>query len=303
MFDAARHAFAAQHNDPKSRRSAHARPSSRSRHGRRVNNRADAPPHPCRNPMIRVVPSIRTPVSSLATTLALRIMAFALSASILKPAWERMNMFISAPSLTLRPKDHGTCHADARRKALESPCNKSPAHECAARKASPWRRRAPELLRRSHNAGIGKQSACGGRHKASPAVSRSRHIRRSVPVPRQTTKTRRIDRNGLVCGHGIRRDCRPADGCAARAQASPRQDERSRASLSCPWKEAWTKSATFYPAAEAAAPDQSTRPCSDAANQSDPSTHGFRDCNPWQGGGASVSILILIAAPKKGVGN
>src|ERR1035437_3209350 len=44
---AARHAFAAQHNDPKSRRSAHARPSSRSRHGRRVNNRADAPPHPC----------------------------------------------------------------------------------------------------------------------------------------------------------------------------------------------------------------------------------------------------------------
>src|ERR1019366_3450793 len=93
-----------------------------------------------------------------------------------------------------------------------------------------------------------------------------------------------------VCGHGIRRDCRPADGCAARAQASPRQDERSRASLSCPWKEAWTKSATFYPAAEAAAPDQSTRPCSDAANQSDPSTHGFRDCNPWQGGGASVSI-------------
>src|ERR1035437_3313942 len=50
-------------------------------------------------------------------------------------------------------------------------------------------------------------------------------------------------------------------------------------------------------------PHQSTRPCSDAANQSDPSTHGFRDCNPWQGGGASVSILILIAAPKKGVGN
>src|ERR1019366_8086489 len=81
------------------------------------------------------------------------------------------------------------------------------------------------------------------------------------------------------------------------------QDERSRASLSCPWKEAWTKSATFYPAAEAAAPDQSTRLCSDAANQSDPSTHGFRDCNPWQGGGASVSILILIAAPKKGGGN
>src|ERR1019366_2143150 len=80
-------------------------------------------------------------------------------------------------------------------------------------------------------------------------------------------------------------------------------DERSRASLSCPWKEAWTKSATIYPSAEAAAPDQSTRPCSDAANQYDPSTHGFRDCNPWQGGGASVSILILIAAPKKGVGN
>src|ERR1019366_10816979 len=50
-------------------------------------------------------------------------------------------------------------------------------------------------------------------------------------------------------------------------------------------------------------PHQSTRPCSDAANQSDPSTHGFRDCNQWQGGGASVSILILIAAPKKGVGN
>src|ERR1017187_10162507 len=83
----------------------------------------------------------------------------------------------------------------------------------------------------------------------------------------------------------------------------PARTSRSRASLSCPWKEAWTKSATFYPAAEAAAPDQSTRPCSDAANQSDPSTHGFRDCNPWQGGGASVSILILIAAPKKGVGN
>jgi len=27
-----------------------------------------------------------------------------LSASILNPAWERMNMFISAPSLTIRPK-------------------------------------------------------------------------------------------------------------------------------------------------------------------------------------------------------
>src|ERR1019366_3788715 len=132
--------------------------------------------------------------------------------------------------------------------------------------ARPERRRRGDGGRRSFNVGVtmlalARQSACGGRHKASPAVSRSRHIRRSVPVPRQTTKTRRIDRNGLVFGHGIRRDCWPADGCAARAQASPRQDERSRASLSCPWKEAWTKSATFYPAAEAAAQDQSTRPC------------------------------------------
>jgi hypothetical protein len=31
-------------------------------------------------------------------------MAFALSASILNPAWERRKMFISAPSLTVRPK-------------------------------------------------------------------------------------------------------------------------------------------------------------------------------------------------------
>jgi hypothetical protein len=42
---------------------------------------------------------------------------------------------------------------------------------------------------------------------------------------------------------------------------------------------------------------------STALHQVNAATHGFRDCNPWQGGGASVSILILIAAPKKGVGN
>ena len=42
-------------------------------------------------------------------------------------------------------------------------------------------------------------------------------------------------------------------------------------------------SETFCSVVEAGSPAQSTRPCSGAANQSDPCAHGFRDWTPWQG--------------------
>ncbi len=102
---------------------------------------------------------------------------------------------------------------------------------------------------------------------------------------RRATRTRRIARNGLACGRGTHRHCRPADDCAAHARASPRQDASSRVSLSCRWTEASTNCATFYPVVEAGSPVQSARPCSGAANQSDPCAHGFRDCAPRQGSG------------------
>jgi len=89
-----------------------------------------------------------------------------------------------------------------------------------------------------------------------------------------------IARNGLVRGRGTHQDCRPANDCAAHARASPRQGGSSRAFLSCPWTEAWTKPARCYPVVEAGSPAQSTRPCSAAANQRDPGAAGIQRLRP-----------------------
>jgi hypothetical protein len=98
-------------------------------------------------------------------------------------------------------------------------------------------------------------------------------------------RLRRTARRRLACGRKIRPDHRPADGCAARARASPRRAGSSRAFPSCPSTAAWRTCANSCQAAGAGAPVRSVAPCSDAANHRDPSRHGFRHRSPWQGGG------------------
>ena len=71
-------------------------------------------------------------------------------------------------------------------------------------------------------------------------ISRSRRIRRSSPSGCPTGKPSRTARKRSACDREIRPDRPPADGCAADARVSLRLDENSRASPSCPSKEAWT---------------------------------------------------------------
>jgi len=111
------------------------------RRGRRVNSLADARPHPCSGRPNDKNWSFDPHAGFVAgDDLRLAKDGLRLIGLDLEPRMGTMNMFISAPSLTIRQRRRGTGSANARRKPPESSSNKSPAHGCAVQMASSWRR-------------------------------------------------------------------------------------------------------------------------------------------------------------------
>ena len=219
---------------------------------------------------------MRTPVSSLATTFAARKMALAFPASVSNPARLRMNMFISAPSLTLRPNA-----------SLEQTAQPFVGQRLKALEINRQRMNArPEWRRRRHR-GAGAFATtpqCRASAGKAPVADHIGFDRRDLdlvvfadqlPLGVETQTDRRTARKLSARDHELHPVRPPAHGCGVHARVWLRQASSSRVSPSCPSMAASTTCANPCRAAGACSTNSINCSLLSRCKSPRPCPHGF----------------------------